>query len=74
MKLINIKNLTLTDHVLKMRFGNKLKTTCLRPSFQQEGISLKASAPDSRLCVTTVIKDIWQNLFVSVQTPQKAVS
>lgn len=55
MQLIHIKNLTVTDHLVKIRFGDLLKST--RPGFQQEEIKVKAYAPDRRLCVVTVLKE-----------------
>ena len=54
MQLIDIRNLTLTDHVLKIRFGDKLKTT--RPCFQQQEM-YEIYAPNRRLCIVTVIRE-----------------
>ena len=43
---IDLRNVTLTKHSLKIRFGDKLKQT--RPGFQLQEINLKGYAPDRR--------------------------
>lgn len=80
--LISIKNITVQDHSLKIRFGDILKTT--RPGFQQKELTLKAYAPDRRLCLVTVAKEYLARtealrhdeaqLFISYQKPHTAVS
>ena len=82
-QLIDIRNLTLTKHVVKIRFGDILKTS--RPGFQQSEISLKAYAPDRRLCIVTVLQEYMSRtkklrggeksqLLVSYQKPFEPVS
>ena len=54
LNLIDIRNVTITDHYVKFRWGDRLKTT--RPGFQQEEIKVMAYAPDRKLCIVTVLK------------------
>lgn len=54
-QLIDKRNLTLTAHSLKIRFGDVLKTT--RPGHHQQEITIKAYAPDRRLCIVTVMRE-----------------
>ena len=42
--LISLKNITVTDSYIKIRFGDILKTT--RPGFHQKEITIKAYAPN----------------------------
>ena len=82
LQLIDIRNVTLTKHCVKIRYGDKMKTS--RPGFQQKELVIKAYAPDRRLCVVTVLahfltrtkqirNDVTQ-LFISYQKPHKEVS
>ena len=83
MQLIDVRNITINKNVLKIRFGDLLKTT--RPGYQQRELTLKAYATDRRLCIVTVAleylerrkvlckEDVYQ-LFVSHQKPHDAVS
>ena len=52
--LIDIRNITITDHLVKIRFGDLLKQT--RPGFHPNELVIKAYAPDRRLCIVTVLK------------------
>ena len=80
--LISLKNLTVDDRHIKIRFGDILKTT--RPGFHQKEITIKAFEPDRRLCIVTVAKAYLEEtkrirgtemqLFISFQKPHKAVS
>lgn len=80
--LISLKNLTLTNNHIKIRFGDILKTT--RPGFQQREVTIKAYAPDRRLCIVTTAKEYLERtrtireeqeqLFIGLQKPHKAVS
>ena len=58
--LIDIRNITLTPHQIKIRFGDILKTT--KPGFQQQELKLLAYAPDRRLCIVTVLTNTWPEL------------
>ena len=79
---IDKRNLTVTEHVVKIRFGDLLKSS--RPGYQQSEITLKAYAPDRRLCIVTVLQEYLkrtkpkrgeeQQLFISFQAPFGAVS
>ena len=54
-QLIDLANLTVGEHSVKIRFGDLLKTT--RPGFQQGEIKIKAYAPDRRpICELTSSK------------------
>ena len=55
MQMLDVRNLTVSDHSVKIRFGDTLKTT--RPGFHQKEISVKAYAPDRRLCIVTVLRE-----------------
>jgi hypothetical protein len=52
--LMDIRNFTVTNHVVKIRFGDLLKQT--RPGYQQKELTTKAYAPDRRLCIVTYLK------------------
>ena len=47
--------MTITNHVVKIRFGDLMKQT--RPGYQQKEIVIKAYAPDRRLDIVLVIKE-----------------
>ena len=49
LQLISTRNITVTKHSVKIRFGDIMKTT--RPGFQQQEVVMKAYAPDRRLCI-----------------------
>ena len=80
--LLDIRNLTLTDHSLKIRFGDPLKTT--RPGFHQEEIKILAFAPNRQLCLIAAMKRYLQvtkklrgketALFITTQKPYKGAS
>ncbi len=80
--LISIKNITVKDSYIKIRFGDILKTT--RPGFHQKEVMIKAYEPDRSLCIVTVAKCYLEKtkvirgkemqLFISYQQPHKAVS
>lgn len=53
--LIDVRNLDLNPHRIKIRFGDVLKTT--RPGFHQHELTIKAFAPDRRLCICVVLKE-----------------
>ena len=83
MTLIDIRNTTLSENSLKIRFGDLLKTS--RPGYHQKEIVVKAYAPDRRLCVVTVAKEYLKRrqnltsssvhqLFLAYQKPHNAVS
>lgn len=80
--LISVKNITVNDSYIKIRFGDILKTT--RPGFHQKEVMIKAYEPDRRLCIVTVAKCYLEKtkvvrgkemqLFISYQKPHNAVS
>ena len=80
--LIDIRNLTLTKHCIKIRFGDKLKTT--RPGFHQAEICLRAYAPNRGLCICTVLTEYLKRtkflrgkctqLLVTTQKPHLAAA
>ena len=80
--LIDTRNLTLSDHALKIRFGDPLKTT--RPGFHQEEIKILAFAPNRQLCLVTAMKCYLQltkklrgqetSLLITTQKPFKGAS
>ena len=55
MRLIDVRNVTVGKNLVKIRYGDILKTT--RPGFQQKEITLKAYAPDRRLCIATIVSE-----------------
>lgn len=55
MQMLDLRNLSVSDHHVKIRFGDKLKTT--RPGFHQQEISVKAYVSDRRLCIVTVMRE-----------------
>jgi hypothetical protein len=82
-KLIDIRNLTVTKNHVKICYGDLLKTS--RPGFQQKEIKLKAYAADKRICISLVLTEYLdrrkalcaQNctqLFVSITKPHSAVT
>ena len=80
--LIDRRNMTITNHVVKIRFGDLMKQT--RPGYQQKEIVIKAFAPDRRLDIVLVIKEYLRRttklrgkvnqLLISSQKPHQAVS
>ncbi len=52
---IDIRNMYINDNKVTIKFGELLKTS--RPGFQQHDITIKAYAPDRRLCLITVLKE-----------------
>ncbi|XP_060084159.1 uncharacterized protein LOC132563416 [Ylistrum balloti] len=79
--LLDIKNISLTDSSLKLRFGDALKQT--RPGFHQREITLQ-QFEDKQLCVVSICKDYLtrtepltgqhSKLFLGFQKPYKPVS
>ena len=81
LEFIDLRNLTLTEHSVKIRFGDVLKTS--RPGFQQSEIHIKAYAPDRRICLVTVLREYLKrttkirrstSLFISTQKPHDSSS
>ena len=79
--LIRIPNITLTQNSVKIRITDLLKQT--RPGHHLQEISIKAYAPDRRLCIVTVLQEYIKrtatlrrndNLFISYVPPHKQVS
>ena len=80
--LVHIKNITITDHVVKIRYGDTLKTT--RVGFQQSENTVRAYAPDRRLCLVTYLREYLSrtkeirnktvHLFLTTQKPHGAAS
>jgi hypothetical protein len=79
--LIDIRNISVSKNAVKIRFGDVMKTT--RPGFQQKEISIKAYAPDRRLCIVTVLTEYLERtrplrqstgLFISTLKPYARVS
>ena len=79
--LVDIRNVSVTNNHVKIRFGDSLKTT--RPGFQQKEITMKAYAPDRRLCIVTVLTEYLNRtkplrqgtgLFIRTQKPFSNVS
>lgn len=80
--LIDIRNLTLRQNSIKIRFGDKLKTT--RPGFHQAELCLKAYVPNRRLCIVTVLTEYLKRtkvirrgctqLLITTQKPYAAAS
>ena len=53
--MLHLQNITISDHVVKIRYGDILKTT--RVGFQQAENIVKAYAPDRRLCLVTYLRE-----------------
>ncbi|XP_064635165.1 uncharacterized protein LOC135492550 [Lineus longissimus] len=80
--LIDIRNISLSETVLKIRFGDLLKQT--RPGFQQEELVINAYAPDRRLCLcaalleylkrTEFLRGEHKSLFISSIKPHGPVA
>jgi hypothetical protein len=82
-KLIDVRNLTVTKYKVKIVYGDLLKTT--RPGYHQKEIKLKAYAPDKRICIAYVMTEYLvqrlalcpktcTQLFVSINKPHDAVT
>lgn len=82
-QLIDVRNVTVTAHVVKLHFGDIMKVT--RPGFEQYEDTIKAYTPDRRLCLVTVLREYLvrlknlraattTQLFVSFNQPHDAVS
>ena len=54
-QLIDVRNVILNKNVLKISFGDLLKSS--RPGFQQKQLVFKACAPDRRICIVTVLSE-----------------
>ena len=79
--LLDIRNVIVTDNYVKLRWGDKLKTT--RPGYQQQEIKILAYAPDRTLCLVTVLKRYLlvtkslrtgNNLLITTQKPHGGTS
>ena len=80
--LLDIRNVTVSSGYIKFKFGDILKTS--RPGYQQGEITVKAYAPDRRLCLVTVVKEYLEKtkqlrkdttaMFISTTKPHKKVS
>ena len=79
--LMDVRNITITQNHVKIRFGDLLKTT--RPGFHQQELTLKAYAPDRRICIVTVLNEYMRRtadirsvdaLFISSRKPYGRVS
>ena len=53
--LLNIRNISVSKNSVKLRLGDLLKQS--RPGQHQAELTLKAYAPDRRLCIVTVITE-----------------
>ena len=56
--LLDIRNVSITKHQVKIRFRDILRTT--RQGFQQKEITIKAYAAGRRLCIVTVATEYLQ--------------
>ena len=79
--VMDLRNIDITKNHVKIRFGDLLKTT--RPGYQQKELTIKAYAPDRRLCIVTVLteyinrtKDLRQDdgLFIATVKPHRKIS
>lgn len=80
--LLDINNMSVTDHYVKLRFGDVLKQT--RPGYHQSEITLEKFPSNIKLCVVTTVKKYLQKtasvrknktcLLLSYQRPFKGVS
>ena len=80
--LLDIRNVTVSSGNIKLKFGDIQKTS--RPGYQQGEITVKAYAPDRRLCLVTVVKEYLEKtkqlrkdttaMFISTTKPHKKVS
>ena len=80
-QLIDLRNVTITKNMIKVRFRDLLKTT--RPGYQQKELSIKVYAPDRRLCIVTVLNEYLEktkslrkgtSLFISTVKPHGRVA
>ena len=82
-RLIDVRNITITEELTKIRFGDLLKTT--RPGFHQKEITLEAFQPDSRICICRVLREYLRRreevvsadcfqLFVSFHNPHAPIT
>jgi len=82
-QLIDVRNISSDKNKLVISFGDLLKTT--RPGFQQKAITLKAYAPDRRICIVRcmdeylkrrnlLVQDKHTQLFVSFTQPHEPVT
>ena len=80
--LLDIRNVKVSSGKITFKFGDILKTS--RPGYQQGEITVKAYAPDRRLCLMTVVKEYIEKtehlrgdttaMFISTIKPHKGVS
>ena len=81
MHLIDVRNITLTDHSVQIAYGNPLKTS--RPGHHQKPIHIKAYAPNRALCIVTALRRYLKvtkllrkgnQLFIITQKPYTGAS
>ena len=80
--MIDIRNISISNSKVKIRFGDLLKQS--RPGFQLNEITIKAYAPDKRLCLIVLLNEYLNRvknlrgenfrLFLTTQPPYKAAS
>ena len=80
--LLDIRNISLSKSKVKLRYGDLLKQS--RPGFQLEEITIKAYAPDRRLCLVVLLteylnrikpfRDNITKLFLTTQPPFRGAS
>lgn len=80
--LFDIRNMVISDSVVKISIGDKLKQT--RPGYHLHELEFPAYSPDQQLCPVTVVREYLSrtkplrgqitNLFISFVRPHKPVS
>jgi len=80
--LLDIRNMSITDSIVKVSIGDKLKQT--RPGYHLHELEFPAYSPDQRLCPVSVVKQyltrtkpLWgeiTNLFISFMRPYRLVN
>ena len=80
--LLDIRNMSITDSIVKVSIGDKLKQT--RPGYHIHELEFPAYYPDQRLCPVSVVKQYLirtkplrgeiTNLFISFVRPYRSVS
>ena len=80
--LLDIRNITINKSKIKIRYGDLLKQT--RPGFQLAELTIKAYAPDKRLCLVWLmteymnrvkpLRDNSNRLFLTTQPPYREAS
>ena len=80
--LMDIRNISISNNKIKIRYGDLLKQT--RPGFQLDELTIRAYAPDRRLCLVVLLQEYVKRvqpirgditrLFLTTQPPIKAAS